>query len=300
VLAEGGTVVVHDGVRPGAIFDSIERHRVTRLFLPPTAIYALLDHRAAGDVDFSSLRHFIYAAAPMSADKLEEALEVFGPVMTQTFGQVEAPMICTVMSPSEHVEAVRDARRRMRLTSCGRPSLVARVEIMGADGELVEPGAHGEIVVRGDLVMEGYYGDAKATAEARRPGGWHGTGDIGFRDDEGFVYIVDRKRDMIITGGFNVFPSAVERVVWSHPAVLDCAVIGLPDEKWGESVTAVVELKNGEDVSAEEIVALCRSALGSVQAPKAVLFRALPRSANGKVLKRVLRDEYWAGQARMV
>jgi acyl-CoA synthetase (AMP-forming)/AMP-acid ligase II len=300
VLAEGGTVVVHDGVRPGAIFDSIERHRVTRLFLPPTAIYALLDHRAAGDVDFSSLRHFIYAAAPMSADKLEEALEVFGPVMTQTFGQVEAPMICTVMSPSEHVEAVRDPGRRMRLTSCGRPSLVARVEIMGADGELVEPGAHGEIVVRGDLVMEGYYGDAKATAEARRPGGWHGTGDIGFRDDEGFVYIVDRKRDMIITGGFNVFPSAVERVVWSHPAVLDCAVIGLPDEKWGESVTAVVELKNGEDVSAEEIVALCRSALGSVQAPKAVLFRALPRSANGKVLKRVLRDEYWAGQARMV
>jgi acyl-CoA synthetase (AMP-forming)/AMP-acid ligase II len=300
VLAEGGTVVVHDGVRPGAIFDSIERHRVTRLFLPPTAIYALLDHRAVGDVDFSSLRHFIYAAAPMSADKLEEALEVFGPVMTQTFGQVEAPMICTVMSPSEHLEAVRDADRRVRLTSCGRPSLVARVEIMGADGELVAHGAHGEIVVRGDLVMEGYYGDAKATAEARRPGGWHGTGDVGFRDDEGFVYIVDRKRDMIITGGFNVFPSAVERVVWSHPAVLDCAVIGLPDDKWGESVTAVVELKDGEDASAEEIIALCRSTLGSVQAPKAVLFRTLPRSANGKVLKRVLRDQYWAGQARMV
>jgi acyl-CoA synthetase (AMP-forming)/AMP-acid ligase II len=300
VLAEGGTIVVHDGVRPDRVFASIERHRVTRLFLPPTAIYALLSHPGACDVDYASLRHFIYAAAPMSADKLEEALEVFGPVMTQTFGQAEAPMICTVMTPSEHVEALRDPRLRARLTSCGRPSLVTAVEIMGSDGELLGPGERGEIVVRGDLVMQGYLNDAEASAQARRPGGWHGTGDVGFRDGAGFVYIVDRKRDMIISGGFNVYPSAVERVLWSHPAVLDCAVIGLPDEHWGEAVTAVVELKDGEHASADEIIALCKDRLGSVQAPKSVLFRPLPRSTNGKVLKRVLRDEFWAGRERMV
>jgi acyl-CoA synthetase (AMP-forming)/AMP-acid ligase II len=300
VLAEGGTVVVHDGVRPGAIFETIERHRVTRMFLPPTAIYALLSDPAVRDVDYSSLRHLIYAAAPMSTDKLLEGIDVFGPVMAQTFGQAEAPMICTVMSPREHADAASDARLRQRLASCGRPSLVATVEIMGDDGELLGPGDQGEIVVRGDLVMDGYFRDADATAQVRRPGGWHGTGDIGYRDDDGFVYIVDRKRDLIITGGFNVYPSAVERVVWSHPAVLDCAVIGLPDAKWGEAVTAVVELKRGEQATAEELIALCKARLGGVQAPKSVLFRELPRSTNGKVLKRVLRDEYWAGQARMV
>jgi acyl-CoA synthetase (AMP-forming)/AMP-acid ligase II len=300
VLAEGGTVVVADGVVAPEVFAAIERHRVTRLFLPPTAIYSLLSDPGVRDADFSSLRHFVYAAAPMSVDKLVEAMDVFGPVMTQTFGQAEAPMICTCMTPAEHLEAIGDPDKRQRLSSCGRPSLVATVAIMDEDGHLLGPGERGEIVVRGDLVMRGYYRNPAASAEVRRPGGWHGTSDIGFRDRDGFVYIVDRKRDMIVSGGFNVYPSDVERVVWSHPAVLDCAVIGVPDARWGEAVTAVVELKNGHDVSAEEIIALCKSALGSVQAPKAVVFRALPRSTNGKVLKRVLRDEYWAGQARMV
>jgi acyl-CoA synthetase (AMP-forming)/AMP-acid ligase II len=300
VMAEGGAIVVHDGVRPDRIFRSIEHHRVSRLFLPPTAIYALLSAPAVRDVDFRSLRHFVYAAAPMSADKLVEALDVFGPVMTQTFGQAEAPMICTCLSPAEHVEALRTPQTRRRLASCGRPSLVATVGIMDDEGRLLGPEERGEIVVRGDLVMDHYYGDPAATAQARRPGGWHATGDVGFRDEDGFVYIVDRKRDMIITGGFNVYPSAVERVLWSHPAVLDCAVIGLPDEKWGEAVTAVVELKDGAGVTREELIALCKGALGSVQAPKDVLFRALPRSTNGKVLKRALRDEYWEGQVRLV
>jgi len=300
VLAEGGTVVVHDGVRAQEIFASIERHRVTRLFLPPTAIYALLSDPGVRTADFSSLRHFIYAAAPMSVDKLVEAMEVFGPVMTQTFGQAEAPMICTCMTPREHAEALADETKRRRLGSCGRPSYVAAVEIMDDDGRLLAAGERGEIVVRGDLVMGGYHGDPQATAATRRPGGWHATGDVGYRDGDGFVYIVDRKRDMIISGGFNVFPSDVERVIWGHPAVLDCAVIGVPDDKWGEAVTAVVELKDGGTVEGEELIALCKAALGSVQAPKAVLFRELPRSANGKVLKRVLRDEYWAGRARLV
>jgi acyl-CoA synthetase (AMP-forming)/AMP-acid ligase II len=299
-LGEGGTIVVHDGVKPTSLLDSIERHRVSRLFLPPTAVYALLEEPRVRERDYSSLRHFLYLAAPMSVDRLVEAADVFGSVMTQTFGQTEAPMICTFLSPVEHTEALLDSSKAGRLGSCGRAAIGTSVAIMDDSGRLLEPHERGEIVVRGDLLMTGYYGDDEATAAIRRPDGWQGTGDIGYVDDEGFYYIVDRKRDMIISGGFNVFPSEVERVIWAHDAVLDCAVIGVPDGKWGEAVTAVVELKQGRDLDAEELIALCKRRLGSVQAPKAVHFRELPRSSNGKVLKRVLRDEYWAGRDRLV
>jgi len=300
VLAEGGSVILHDGVDSSAILHAIEHDHVTRLFLPPTAVYAMLADPAVHRTDCSSLRHFIYAAAPMSEEKLRQAIEIFGPVMTQTFGQAEAPMIATCLTPAEHAEAVCDPAKAARLRSCGRPSFVAAVEIMDDDGRLLGPNQRGEIVIRGDLVMRGYHRDPVATTQTRRAGGWHGTGDIGYRDDDGFVYIVDRMRDVIITGGFNVYPSVVERVLWAHRAVLDCAVIGIPDEKWGEAVTAVVELKNGHDASAEELITSCKRQLGSVQAPKSVLFRELPRSANGKVLKRALRDEYWTGHDRQV
>ncbi|MGE5408829.1 MAG: AMP-binding protein [Syntrophothermus sp.] len=299
-LAEGGTIVVHDGVRPQQLLDSIERDRVTRLFLPPTAIYALLADPTVRGRDYSSLRHFLYAAAPMSVDKLIEAIEVFGPVMAQCFGQSEAPMLATYLSPSDHVEALEDPARRGRLASCGRASMIAAVGIMDDEGNLLGDGERGEIVLRGDLVMKEYYENPEASAEARRPGGWHATGDVGYRDADGFHYIVDRKRDMIISGGFNVFPSEVERVIWGHEGVLDCAVIGVPDEKWGEAVTAVVELKDGADVEEAELIALCKAELGSVKAPKAVRFRTLPRSTQGKVLKRALRDEFWAGRERKV
>jgi acyl-CoA synthetase (AMP-forming)/AMP-acid ligase II len=282
------------------MFDGIERHGVTRLFLPPTAIYALLDVPGVESVDFSSLRHFIYAAAPMSADRLVQALETFGPVMAQTYGQAEAPMICTCFTPAEHVEAMADPALRRRLASCGRPSLVATVAIMDDDGRLVGPGERGEIVVRGDIVSSGYYNNPQATEATKRPGGWHGTGDVGYRDGDGFVYIVDRKRDIIITGGFNVYPNDVERVLWSLEPVADCAVIGVPDPKWGEAVTAVIELKQGSSLSQEEVIAVCKEQLGGVKAPKAVLFRDLPRSPNGKVLKRELRDEFWRGRERSV
>jgi acyl-CoA synthetase (AMP-forming)/AMP-acid ligase II len=300
ILAEGGCIVVHDGVRPAEMFDSIERNRVTRTFLPPTAVYALLAAADVRDRDFSTLKHFLYAAAPMSVDKLVEAIEVFGPVMAQTFGQSEAPLICTYFGPEEHAEAVVDPEKRNRLGSCGRASMVARVAVMDDDGRILETGETGELVVRGDLVMSGYHANPEASAAVRRPGGWHGTGDIGYIDADGFVYIVDRKRDMIISGGFNVFPSEVEQVIWSHDAVLDCTVIGIPDEKWGEAVTAVVELKPGHEVSEAELVALCKARLGSIRAPKSVDFRELPRSSAGKVLKRALREDYWQGQGRRV
>jgi acyl-CoA synthetase (AMP-forming)/AMP-acid ligase II len=299
-LGEGGTIVVHDGVKPAAVLDSIERDRVSRLFLPPTAIYVLLADPAVRERDFSSLRHFLYAAAPMSADKLVEAMDVFGPVMAQCFGQSEAPMLATYMSPAEHVEALADPAKRGRLASCGRASMICAVAIMDDEGNPLGDGERGEIVLRGDLVMEEYYENPEASAEVRRPGGWHATGDIGYRDGDGFHYIVDRKRDMIISGGFNVFPSEVERVIWAHEDILDCAVIGVPDEKWGEAVTAVVERKPGTGVEEAELIALCKAELGSIKAPKAVHFRELPRSTQGKVLKRTLRDEFWADHDRKV
>ncbi len=300
VFAQGGTVVVHDGVVPATVLDSIQRHRISRLFLPPTAIYALLAHPGVREHDFSSLRHFIYAAAPMAVDKLREAMDVFGPVMTQTFGQAEAPMIATVLTPRDHVEALADPAKAGRLASAGRPSLVARVAILDEDGAVLGPGQEGEICIRGALVMDGYHADDAQSQRTRRPGGWHGTSDVGRMDEDGFVFIIDRLRDMIITGGFNVWPSEIEQTIHGVPGVKDCAVIGLPDDKWGEAVTAVVELRDGAQVDEAQIVAACRVALGVVKTPKTVVFRELPRSPVGKVLKRTLRDEYWDGADRAI
>lgn len=299
LLPYGGTNIFMGTADPGAILAAIETHRVTHIYMPPTLIYILLAHPDARRRDYSSLRHLVYASAPMSVDKLAEAIDVFGPVLTQTYGQAEACMICTFFSPEDHVEALQQGKRH-RLASCGKASALMRVEVMDDAGNLLPRGAAGEIVVRGGLVMKGYYKNLQATQEASGFG-WHHTGDIGRIDEDGFVYIVDRKRDMIISGGFNVFPSEVEQVLWSHPAVQDCAVIGVPDDKWGEAVRAVVELKPGAAVDADELIALARDRLGGVKAPKGVDFVAsLPRSPVGKVLKKTLREPYWAGRARRI
>ncbi|GAA4697604.1 AMP-binding protein [Pseudonocardia yuanmonensis] len=299
-LAQGGRVVVHDGVVPEQVLGSIERNRISTTFLPPTALYKLLADPKVRGYDYSSLRQFLIAGAPLAPDRLAEAVEVFGPVMTQTFGQAEAPLLCTVHETTEIARAAADPALGRRLASCGRPSALARIEIMDDDGNLLGPGESGEIVVRSDLVFDGYWQDPDATAQTRRPGGWYGTGDVGLRDADGFVYIVDRKKDMIITGGFNVFPSEVEAFLHTFPSVDDCAVIGLPDPKWGEAVTAVIEARPGHLIDPNELIAACKAHLGSVKAPKRVIVRALPRSGIGKVLKRALRDEYWTGSDRRI
>ena len=171
---------------------------------------------------------------------------------------------------------------------------------MGDGDNLLGLEQAGEIVTRGNLVMKGYYNNPEATEQASTFG-WHHTGDVGLKDADGFVYIVDRKRDMIISGGFNLYPSEIEQVIWSHPSVQDCAVIGVPDEKWGEAVKAVVELKTGESVSPDEIMAFCRERLGGMKTPKTVeVWAQLPRSAVGKVLKKDIREPFWVGQTRRV
>jgi acyl-CoA synthetase (AMP-forming)/AMP-acid ligase II len=187
-----------------------------------------------------------------------------------------------------------------RLTACGLPAITNALAIMDDTGQPLPTGESGEICVRGDIVMKGYYKQPEKTAEAIIDG-WLHTGDVGHLDAEGFLHITDRKKDMIISGGFNVFPSEVEQVIWSHPAVLDCAVIGVPDEKWGEAVKAVIELKPGAAVDPEEIIALCKDRLGSVKAPKSVDFvSTLPRSPVGKVLKRDIRANYWTQSDRKI
>ena len=184
--------------------------------------------------------------------------------------------------------------------SCGRPTVFTQVEIMDDDGRLLAPNERGEIVVRGTLVMKGYYRNPKATEEASRFG-WHHTGDIGFKDDDGYFYIVDRKRDMIISGGFNIYPSEIEQVLWAHPSVQDCAVVGVPDEKWGEAVKAVIQMKEGTKATVEELAAFCRQRLGGMKTPKSFeIWDQLPRSPVGKVLKRTIRDRYWTGRDRNV
>jgi acyl-CoA synthetase (AMP-forming)/AMP-acid ligase II len=298
--ARGGTVVVVTKPDPELLLAAIARHKVTELFLPPTVIYRLLDiPDLAKRVDFASLRYFVYGAAPMSIEKLKQAIEVIGPVMMGGYGQTEAPGSISFLSPGEHFDGGKLASDE-RLSSVGRPSPLIRVEIMNDAKEILPPGETGEICLRGDLLMKGYYKAPDKTAEAIIDG-WLHTGDIGHLDCEGYLHITDRKKDMIISGGFNVYPSEVEQVIWSHPAVQDCAVIGVPDDKWGEAVKAVVELNAGQRVSAEELIALCKEKLGPVKAPKSVEFTGtLPRSPVGKVLKKDLRARYWQNTDRKI
>ncbi|MEM9123379.1 MAG: AMP-binding protein, partial [Pseudomonadota bacterium] len=289
LLAHGGTHVLMAKPDTLGVLEAFEKHKVTTVFLPPTLIYMLLAHPKLKDFDYSSLRTMLYGAAPMSVQKLKEAIDAFGPVLTQVYAQSEALMMCTIMTAEEHVEALNDPALEHRLASAGREGPLVRIGIMNDEGALLPTGETGEIVVRGEILMEEYVDNPEATAEAQAFG-WHHTGDVGRKDEDGFIYIVDRKKEMIITGGFNVFPSEVERVVLRHPAIQDCAVIGIPDEKWGEAVLAAVELKPEQTVAEEELIEHCKASLGSVKAPKAIQFvEALPRSGNGKVLRRVIR-----------
>lgn len=291
----GATNVILKQPSPRLILESIERHKVTHLYLPPTLIYSLLADPEVRSFDYSSLRFLVTAAAPIAPAKLREAMDIFGDVICQSYGQAEAPMFLTFLSTRDLKSGPPE-----RWASCGRATLNARVEIMNPDGHILPTGARGEIVTRSSLVMARYRDNPKATAAVSEYG-WHHTGDVGYRDKDGFIYIVDRLKDMIITGGFNVFSAEIEQVVLEHPGILECAVIGVPDPKWGEAVKAIVEPKPGASVTADEVIALVKRKLGSVHAPKSVeIWSQLPRSPAGKVLKRDIRDNFWRGHERAV
>jgi acyl-CoA synthetase (AMP-forming)/AMP-acid ligase II len=295
ILALGGRIVIMPKADLNEFLDLIQRRRVTHTFLPPTLIYMLLEHPKLAGTDRSSLQCFWYGAAPISAARLEEAIDKIGPVMAQLFGQTEAPMMISTMAPKDHFNPDGTIARG-RLASAGRPTPLTQVGVMDEHGRLLPTGERGEIVVRGSLVMEGYYKNAEATAEVSRFN-WHHTGDIGYLDQENFLYIVDRAKDMIISGGFNVYSIEVEQALLQHPDVMDSAVFGLPDAKWGERVAAVVQLHVGRALTAEELIAFVKGRIGSVKAPKQVdIWPDLPRSKVGKVLKKEIRAKILAGQ----
>ena len=285
-LVHGGTLYVLPAFDAGAALKAIERERITCVLLIPTMIAAMLDDPLIDSIDTSSLEVIYYGAAPMSPARLRQGIARFGPVFFQFYGQTEAPVTVTVLRRDEH-----DVNDERRLASCGRPVPWVRVALLDDDGREVADGQPGEICVQGPLVMKGYWNKPEQTEEAFRHG-WLHSGDVAVRLPDGFLQIVDRKKDMIISGGFNVFAREVEDAVCEHPGVAACAVIGVPDPKWGEVVKAVVVRRPGATVSAEDIRALVRELKGAVQAPKVVDFvDALPLTSLGKPDKKALRAQ---------
>jgi acyl-CoA synthetase (AMP-forming)/AMP-acid ligase II len=295
----GATNVIMKSFNAAEMLKNIEKYKVTHTFVPPTALYMLLDCPDIGKYDYSSLKMFLLVASPVAPDKLKRAVEVFGPCMCQSYGQVEAPMILTWL-PQADVAAAAAGDHPERLRSCGKASYAVKVGIMDDEGNLLPDGQVGEIVARGTLVSHSYFEKPEATADVRRFG-WHHTGDVGYRDKDGYFYIVDRKKDMVVTGGFNVYSSEVEGTIMEMPQVRECAVIGVPDAKWGEAIKAIVATSNGGTLSDQDVMTYCKTKLGSVKTPKSVEFWPdLPKTANGKMDKKSIRQKFWEGQERSV
>ncbi|AOD20639.1 acyl-CoA synthetase [Rhodococcus sp. p52] len=286
-LLRGGCLYVLPHFDPALVLEAIEKHRINATMLVPTMIYMLLDHPDFDSRDLSSIETLFYGASAMSPSRLREGIERLGPGFFQFYGQSECGMTISVLRKEEHLPDDPS-----RLASCGRPVPWLDVRLLDDDLNEVPQGELGEICVRGPLVMKGYLNKPEETAEALR-GGWLHTGDVARADKNGFMTIVDRKKDMIVTGGFNVFPREIEDVISSHPAVASVAVVGVPDTKWGEAVKACVVLRDGQSVPVEELIEKVRAAKGSVHAPKSVDFLdALPLTPLGKLDKKTLRASY--------
>jgi fatty-acyl-CoA synthase len=292
VLLRGGSFVVLPGFTPGGWLKAVEEHKITSTMIVPAMLYAILDHPDLPGTDTSSLGTVFYGASAASPARLAQAIERFGPVFYQFYGQNEAPMAITGLRKEEHTPD--------KLATCGRPVPWVRAALLDEDGNPVPRGGAGEICVQGPLVMAGYHGLPEETAEAFR-GGWLHTGDVAREDDDGYWTIVDRTKDMIVSGGFNVFPREIEDVLTTHSDVSAAAVIGVPDEKWGEAVKAVVVPRPGATPDIDALIALVRERKGPIHAPKSIeLVDALPLTPVGKPDKVALREKYWAGSDRRV
>jgi fatty-acyl-CoA synthase len=294
-MLRGGSIHLLPRFTPEAYLTCVQEQRITQTFVAPTMIYALLDSPRLREFDVSSLEIINYGSAPISPARLAHGIEVFGPIFTQVYGQTEALATLTRLLARE-----LDPAHPERMESCGRPNGAIELRLLDEALAEVPPGEVGEICLRGPMVMEGYWKRPEETAAALR-GGWLHTGDLAREDSDGFLYIVDRLKDMIVSGGFNVYPREVEDALTAHPSVAAAAVIGVPDAHWGEAVKAVVVLKNGSGTSAEELIAHVRERKGPVCAPKSVDFVAeLPLTAVGKADKKRLRAQYWPQAGRQV
>ncbi|MGQ0631287.1 MAG: class I adenylate-forming enzyme family protein [Sporichthyaceae bacterium] len=294
-IARGATQVISDSVSfsPDLTFRDVERHGVTHIaFMAPTMIVKCLEDFEPGKYDISSWKAVCYGGAPIYVEHLKKAVQTFGPVFIQIYGQGECPMTATTLPAAEHLEMVKNDDPR--LGSAGYVRTDVEVKIFDSNDVECPPGVSGEIVVRGDIVMTGYWNNPEATAETLR-GGWLHTGDVGQFDDGGYLFLLDRSKDMIISGGNNVYPREVEEVLITHPSVAGVCVVGIPDDYWGEAVHAVVVLETGAEATPKELIDFCAGYMAGYKKPKNVDFvDELPTSAYGKILRREVRATYWS------
>ncbi|MBA3742662.1 long-chain fatty acid--CoA ligase [Sporichthya sp.] len=294
-VARGANNAISDSASfsPDSTFRDVERLGVTHIaFMAPTQIVKCLEEFEPGKYDIGTWKAVCYGGAPIYVEHLKKAVQVFGPVFVQIFGQGECPMTATVLPREEHLEMVKNDDPR--LASCGFTRTDVEVKIFDENDEECPPGVSGEIVIRGDIVMAGYWNNPEATAEALR-GGWLHTGDVGQFDEGGYLFLLDRTKDMIISGGNNVYPREVEEVLITHPSVAGVCVIGIPDDYWGEAVHAVVVPEAGTAPTAKELIDFCAGFMAGYKKPKNIDFvDELPTSAYGKILRREVRAKYWA------
>ena len=296
---QGAKFIIPEQFLPEEILKTIEREKVTMVSTVPTTLIRLCNYPHIDRFDLSSLRLITYGAAPMPTEKLKEALGIFGKRLGQSFGQAESLMAITHLSIEDHVVDGTEKEIR-KLASAGRPYVTNEVRIVNKDGQDVAIGEVGEVIVNGKINMKGYWRNQEATAEALRDG-WVYTGDLGTFDEDGYVYLIDRKKDMIISGGYNIYAREVEDILHTHPAIAEAAVIGVPDDEWGESVKAVVALKPGMTLTEEAVIQFCKEGLASYKKPKSVDFVGeLPKTSIGKISKKDLKAPYWANQERAI
>lgn len=284
---------------PELVFKTIEEYRITNMFAAPTMVKLMEESPAADKYDHSSLRAIVYGGAPMLVEDLKQAMRKLGPCLVQLYGQAESPMTIAYLPHRDHV--MEGSPEQMgRLASTGIARTDVEIKILDTDDKEVPTGVMGEIVTRSDLVMGGYWRNPDATAIALR-NGWLHTGDVGYLDEAGYLFIMDRSKDMIISGGENIYPREIEEVIIQHPSVREVAVIGVPHDKWGEAIKAVVVLVQGEVATEDDIIAFCRDNIAGYKKPKSVDFvGSLPKNNYGKILKRDLRAPYWENRERKV
>ncbi len=294
LYAGAKSIIIRDIVPP-EILRVIPAHRVTRALFVPAVLLFLLQTPGVQETDFSSLKFIAYGASPIPLDLLRNALATFKCDFAQVYGLTETTGVVTYLPPEDH-----DPNGNQRMRSCGRPIANVTIRIVDSEGNDLPTGQVGEIICKTPQVMKGYWNLPEETAKAIR-GEWFYTGDAGYMDADGYVYIHDRVKDMIVSGGENVYPAEVESALFGHPAVADVAVIGVPDERWGEAVKAIVVKKPGAGVTPEELIAFARERIAGYKVPKSIDFAdMLPRNPSGKILKRELRAPYWAGRDRQV
>ncbi len=299
VTMVAGIHVFIPGFTPEATLEAIQSHRITHTLLVPTMINLLVHFPEVESYDMSSIEAIVYGASPMPEPVILRALEVLPHcAFTHAYGQTECAPLVSMTGPEFHVLEWPEAGR---YKSAGRPALGVEAKVVDANDAELPPGTVGELCVRGPTIMLGYWNKPEATAEALR-GGWMHSGDGAYMDEDGFIYIVDRVKDMIITGGENVYSTEVEAALHQHPAVAEAAVIGIPDDHWGEAVHAVVRLKDGESVAADALIAHCHTLIAGFKCPRSIAFRTepLPLSGAGKILKTELRAPFWKGQEKRV